>query len=207
MPSLEFETLHENIDDLKSVFLDFPKKTDGDYTNKEMMNCRAFITFSHAEFEQYLENLSIRILDNAIKKWQENNIVSVVALGILAFRRRKDTAISNDPDQPGKRNKLTTILMEAFNNQKDIIKGNHGISPKNFANLFTPLGITENEVDGALIIQLGNTSSHRGSLVHRTTNKSLQMIKDPFTVEEQEINYLVSELKNFDKRIRDLKFV
>lgn len=206
MPSQEFKTLRKNIGILKSVFLDFSKKADGDYSDEEMMNCRAFITFSHAEFEQYLENLSIRILDNASKKWQEDRIVSIVALGVLAFRRRKETAVPDAPDQPGKKNKLTTILMEAFDKQRNIIKGNHGISPRNFANLFTPLGITENDVDGALLIQLGNTSSHRGSLVHRTTNKSLQMIKDPFTVEEQEINYLVSELEKFDNTIRDLKF-
>ena len=203
MPSPEFENLCEQINCLKSIFLDFDEKEQGDYTDGELMNCRAFITFSHAEFEQYLENLSLRILDSAIKKWDKSKEISIVAAGVLAFRRRGDLVAPETLQQSGDKNSLSKILDEAFERQKKVIRENHGIKQKNFSEIYTPLGLTGDDVDETLIIQLNNTGSLRGYLTHKGAKKSLQNIRDPFNDEWEDIKFLVSELEKFDKTIQE----
>ena len=206
MPSQEFESLRSNISLLKQSFLKFDKRPDGDYTQDDRMNCRAFIAFSHAEFEHYLESISLRILNAAIEQWQKKSELGRVAVAILAFRRRENTSIPDNPKDAGKKNTLASILMEAFATQKGVISGNHGIKPKNFSEIYTPLGITENDIEETLLIQLSNTGSHRGDLVHKSATISLPLIRDPFSDEEKEVDLLV-ELERFDARLDDLKLI
>ncbi|RWQ70602.1 MAG: hypothetical protein EOS85_26925 [Mesorhizobium sp.] len=205
MPSSEFEALCANINDLKSNFLDFGKRDDGEYTLPERMKCRAFIAFSHAEVEHYLETLSLRILDDAVAKWRTSGELGFVAGAVLAFRRREKTSIPDDPMQPGTQNTLATILMEAFNSHRAVIKRNHGIKPKDFAEIYTPLGITAGDLEESLLIQLGNSGSHRGEMVHKSSSVSLPMIRDPFADEEKDMDFLIAELAKFDAKLEELK--
>ena len=199
--SPEFITLQLNIATLRVNFLAFAARPDGEYTDAERLNCRAFIAFSHAEVEHYLESRSLRLLDDAVRCWQERQEASITALAVLAFRRRNSIAIPDDPRSPGRQNTLATILMEAFVSQKNVINRNHGIKPKNFAEIFIPLGVTDADVEETLIIQLGNSGTHRGTMVHSSSDVSLPMIRDPFVDEEKDINFLVSELLKFDAKL------
>lgn len=206
MQSTEFEILCKNIRSLKSTFLDFNRRDDGDYTQPERMKCRAFIAFAHAEFEHYLESLSLRILQEAINKWQNDREVSYVAAAVLAYRRRDKITVPDDLKQINRSNTLGSILMQAFDTQKKVISRNSGIKPKNFSAIYTPLGVMGEDVEEALLIQLGNTGVQRGDLVHTGANISLPTIRDPFVDEEKDVNFLVSELKKFDTKLLELNF-
>jgi hypothetical protein len=205
MPSSEFEALSASIHDLKANFLDFAKRDDGEYSLPERMKCRAFIAFAHAEVEHYLESLSLRILDDAIAKWDSGRELGLVAGAILAFRRREKTAVPDDPMQPGTQNTLATILMDAFNSHRAAIRRNHGIKPKDFAEIYTPLGVSAADLEESLLIQLGNSGAHRGDMVHRSSSVSLSMIRDPFADEEKDVDFLVAELGKFDAKLQELK--
>lgn len=204
MQSAEFRTLKENIDGLKAVFLNFQKRDDSDYTDQERMLCRAFIAFSHAEIEYYLESLALRILNNAVQKWNQNGEAGRVVVALLSFRRQQSTSVPDDPKQPGKKNTYQTILMGAVASQKLVISNNNGIKPVNFANIFTPLGLLEVDVEETLLIQLGNTGSRRGDLVHKSTDVSLPLVRDPFSDEEKDVYLLLGELEKFDTHVETL---
>lgn len=169
------------------------------------MKCRAFIAFAHAEVEHYLETLSLRILDGAIARWSAGGELGLVAGAVLAFRRREKTAVPDNPMQPGTQNTLATALMDAFNSHRAMIKRNHGIKPKDFAEIYTPLGVTAGDLEESLLIQLGNSGARRGDMVHNSSSVSLPMIRDPFADEERDMDFLVAELAKFDAKLEELK--
>jgi hypothetical protein len=205
MSSNEFKLLRANISQLTNHFLNFKKRDDGDYTDAERLNCRAFIAFSHAEFEHYLESLSLRIIDEAIQEWKNNKRVGIVGGAVLAFRRSDKIGIPNDPKQPGKENTLATIIMTAFVAQRGVVTRNNGIMPKNFSEIYTPLGVTDADVDEILLIQLSNSGKHRGAMVHDSSNVSLPKVRDPFGDEQKDVDSLLEELQKFDSTLSALR--
>lgn len=65
MPSREFAELDAAVGDLKVGLMGYSQRVDGAYTKEELMKCQAFIVFSHAEVENYLEKVARRIMREA----------------------------------------------------------------------------------------------------------------------------------------------
>jgi hypothetical protein len=204
MPSGEFTTLSDNLRRLRSTFLNFKHRPNADYTDMQRMKCRAYIAFSHAEFEHYLESVALRILDEAKVNWQSDKQSAIVATAILAFRRREKTGVPKDPFNPGQ-NTIETITMEAFAAQRSAISRNNGIKPENFAEMYLPLGVRQADINESLTIQLSNSGSHRGSLVHKSNSVSLTIVRDPFVEEDSDIKNLLDEIRLFDAKIQELQ--
>lgn len=204
MPSRDFNRLKSNIQQLKQEFLSFSARADGGYTKSERMKCRAFIAFCHAEFEYYLEETAVGILDRAERAWASRRRAGKALAALLVYRLSKDVSLSDDPRTHNSDNRLETQVRKAITVQRAVIRGNHGIRAKNISELFTPLGLQHDDLDEPLIIHLNNLSRRRGDLVHASAQVSLPRLRDPFTDEWQDVNFLLTEIENFDRLAKNL---
>ena len=198
MPSREYEMLNRNIGSLKAQFLNFQKRLDGAYSNHELTQCRAFITFCHAEVEIYLETVASKIVDAAESHWRRHRRVTNAVAAMLVYRCHKELSMPDNPTEQGRNSKFETLVGNAISAQRSAIKGNHGIKPKNLSELYLPVGMTPDQFDEALLIQLKNLGERRGDHVHQNSQVSLPKVRDPFDDELHDVEFLVDEIKAFD---------
>jgi hypothetical protein len=204
VPSRDFNRLKSNIHQLKQEFLSFPDRADGGYTKSERMKCRAFIAFCHAEFEYYLEETATKILNRTEQAWLRRKRVGKALAALLVYRLSKDVSLSEDPRTQNSDNRLEAQVRKAISQHRAVIRGNHGIRARNIAELFTPLGLQYDDFNEPLIIQLNNLSQRRGDLVHASAQVSLPRLRDPFTDEWRDVNFLIEEIASFDLLLKDL---
>lgn len=204
MPSRSFSKLKKSCDDLKSEFLNFSLRIDGKYTNRELKLCRAYIAFSHAEVEHYLEELAIHALDRGLRNWNQNQRISKSIAALFIYRHSSEIVIPDNPSDLANKNRLNEITHRVVATQKHEIRQNHGIKRKNFGGLFVPLGLDPSIVPEPLLIQLYGLGQRRGGLVHTTESLSLARIRDPFSDEASDVQQLLVELQGFDKLLSKL---
>jgi hypothetical protein len=205
VPSREYGTLKKNVSSLQGQFLNFEKRLDGNYSSYELTQCRAFITFCHAEVEIYFEGLASKVVLAAERHWRKNKRVTNAIAAMLAYRIRHDQNLPDNPSQQNPTTKFETLVSKAINAQKAAIKANHGIKPKNLSELFLPIGMYPDQFDETLLIQLNSLASRRGDHVHQNSQVSLPKIRDPFDDELHDVVFLVSEIASFDTLAARLK--
>lgn len=205
MSSREYGTLRKNIDSLRGQFLNFEKRLDGRYSVHELTQCRAFITFCHAEVEIYLETMASKVVDAAERHWRRHARVTNAIAAMLVYRNPKELTLPDNPTEQGTKNKFETLVGQAISNQRSAIKGNHGIKPKNLSELYLPIGMTPEQFDETLLIQLKSLGERRGDHVHQNSQVSLPKVRDPFDDELQDMEFLVAEIKTFDLLVSQLK--
>ena len=205
MPSREYRALRKNTGSLRGQFLNFQKRLDGRYSVHELTQCRAFITFCHAEVEIYLETVASRIVDAAENHWRRHGRVTNAVAAMLAYRSQKQLALPENPIEQGSKSKFETLVGDAISAQRSAIKGNHGIKPKNLSELYIPIGMSPDQFDEALLIQLKSLGQRRGEHVHQNSQVSLPKVRDPFDDELKDIDFLVDEIQAFDLLATGLK--
>ena len=117
---------------------------------------------------------------------------------MLVYRTQKDLSLPENPAEQGSKSKFETLVGNAISAQRSAIKGNHGIKPKNLSELYLPIGMTPNQFDEVLLIQLKNLGERRGDHVHQNSQVSLPKVRDPFDDELHDIEFLVNEIAAFD---------
>jgi hypothetical protein len=204
MPTPEFSRLSDAIEELQTGFMGFNSRQDGAYTLAERMQCQAFVVFSHAEMESYLEKISRRILDEAIVRWKSSFIPDRVIATLIAYRGGRDIVIPLDPIKPNKQANLKEIVASAHAKHLEAISKNHGIKRMNVAELFCPLGVLADDFEEVLLIQLSNAGERRGDIVHQPVKVSLPKLRDPFSDEFNDIKNLIEEIGRFDEKLLNL---
>lgn len=205
MASREYVVLKKNIKGLQTQFLNFEKRLDGSYTAFELTQCRAFITFCHAEVEIYFEAIAARVIDSAEAHWQRYSRTTNSIAAMLVYRTQKEISLPDNPKEQGQKSKFDTLVGKAIASQRAAIKGNHGIKPKNLSELFIPIGMQPDQFDDALLIQLKNLGERRGDQVHQNSQVSLPKIRDPIDDELRDIEFLIRDIETFDRLARKLK--
>lgn len=204
MPSVEYQKLVQSVAGLKVDLMGFAPNPIGTYTNTELLMCQSFVVFSHAEIQVYWEAVARRILTEAEHKWKNNQEVGRVVATLLAYRRPKDVYVPRDTVNAQKHGKFDWILSEAIKNQNEVIKDNNGIKRSNISEMLLPLGVFLSDLVEALLIQLDQTGTKRGTMVHKSSKVSLRTIRDPFADEMQDIDDLVAEIGAFDTKLETM---
>ncbi|GCE81612.1 HEPN domain-containing protein [Komagataeibacter oboediens] len=204
MATTELSALKSAINHLKDGLMNFNSKEDGSYTKEELLKCQAFVVFSHAEVEVYLEKVSRKIMNCARKDWMDHSIYGRVTSALVAFRRQENVSVPEDPKICNKNNDINKIIEYSFKYQEEIISKNNGIKRSNLAQMIFPLGIFSSDLDESLLISLDNTGSKRGDIVHKGSSVSLRNIRDPFSGELLDIINLINEISVFDQKMIEL---
>lgn len=202
--SIEYEELKADILALKEGLMSFEKREDGDYTAEEILKCKAFIVFSHAEVENYFEKVSRRIMSEARQRWESNAVPDRVIATLLAYRRKELSPIPENPKQSSRKSRLESIVAECFKLHEAAIADNNGIKATNLSQLLSPIGLMPHDIEEAMIIQLDKTGAVRGDLVHKQSKVSMRRIRDPFSDELSDISNLIDELERFDTTIESI---
>ncbi len=202
--SAEFSNLADDIDKLKLGLMSFQQRDDGAYTLEERLKCQAFIVFSHAEIENYFEKVGRRIMAEAKARWEESRVPDRVVATLLAYRRKEITAPPDDPKNPSNKTDLLCIVKDCLKIQEKVISENNGIKRSNVSDILCPLGVFPDDLDEVLLIQLTQTGRRRGDFVHERSTVSLPKIRDPISVELQEVIQLIKELEKFDAQLENL---
>lgn len=201
MATTELLALQSAIDYLRDSLMNFDSKEDGSYTDEELLKCQAFVVFSHAEVEVYLEKVSRKIMNSARKNWLDHTIYSRVISALVAFRRQQNVFIPEDPKVCTNNNDIEKIIENSFKSHEEIISKNNGIKRSNLAQMIFPLGVLSSDINESLLILLDNTGSKRGEIVHKASSVSLQNIRDPFSDELPDIEKLINEISVFDQKM------
>lgn len=199
--SAEHQALRDAISELRLGLMSFEKRDDGTYTDEELLKCKAFIVFAHAEVEIYLEKVARRILSEARQRWQRASVPDRVIATLLAYRRKELAPLPEDPKHPTGKSDLQKIVDDCFALQGKAIADNNGVKASNLSQILCPLGVLPQDIEEAMLIQLNNTGSRRGDFVHKQSKVSMRRIRDPIADELSDILNLVDELEKFDRNI------
>ena len=138
--SLFYTRLCRRIKRLENCYL--PKKVNplGCYTTKEEDNIRAYSLLTHAELEYYFEAISVKKVDDALKKWQANKKYnSPILLSLCCFIEHTDR-VKNETTLEGK-------IRQIVGRYRETISKNHGIKDNNIRDILIPIGITESDMN------------------------------------------------------------
>ena len=151
MASKNFVQLSLRIAQLKNTFI--PKESPtGDYSAEEYDFIRAFRVLSHAEVENFVEDLADLLgstLDGEVKNIRLGN----------SFSRS-----------------FAKISVAKYKNQ---IGDNHGINSKNLIKLFGIFGFTEetfDKLDSKLLGQMNRFGKERGAVAHNGANRMVMQL-------------------------------
>ena len=204
MSSAEYDKLTKAVSDLGEGLMSFPQRDDGAYTDEELLRCQAFIVFSHAEVQVYLENVSRRILSEARERWSSGAAIDRVIASLATFRHSERVPIPRDPKKATGKGSIREIIEGAIKKHREAIDDNNGIKRANVAELLCPLGVGPDDLEEPLLIQLDQTGSRRGEMVHKSSRVSLRSVRDPFTVERKDVEDLLTEIRKFDAKLASL---
>lgn len=143
--------------------------------------------------------MSMRAVNIAEKTWKTKGKVTNAVAAMIAYRAAKEVTLPSDPCSQAPKKQFPSILLSAIAAQKAAIGNNHGIKRENIAALFIPLGMKISDFHEPLMIQLDNLGRRRGDHVHQSSKVSLPKVRDPFADEKSDMNFLLVELKVFDK--------
>lgn len=204
MASLELETLKQSVADLKASLMDFDPSPIEPHSNANLLKCQAFVVFSHAEMQVYWESVARRILREAEARWNANQEVGRVVGTLVAFRRSEKVHVPNDVQLAREGGKFDWIVSQAVSAQTTAIEKNNGIKRSNISELLLPLGVFIPDLSETMLIQLDQTGSKRGDMVHKSSRVSLRNIRDPHADEMNDIYELIAEISAFDDKLEAL---
>lgn len=204
MQSPEYRRLFSEVSRLGAHFLSFPPRALGNYSRAELLSCRAFVAFGHAEIEHYLEQIALKKVDQAERRWSNRGSMGRFLAALVSYMKG-DLTIPEKIKELNPGMKLSSAVARAAKMHRELIKNNHGIRHRNFSQIFLPIGVDPDEVSEVLVTELEELGKRRGGLVHSGSMVSISSVRDPFTVEQREIDNVVKELADFDKYVMSLR--
>lgn len=207
-----FEELSKHIQQAEYALLDGIKSTldvqDGNIessldvqSESEKYRIRSYILIAHAEFEYYIENIALYILDkkcNSIAN-NENETIFLTMFAhwyytkkFIAYNEnRRKNHIHNIKDSLDKNE---AFLSDAKREYKSLIDSNNGI--RGSEELFLPLGI---QLDAVLIGNMDSFGVNRGDFAHKSHSAVTRYI----SVENAKgmVKNILEGLKVFDAAI------
>lgn len=193
LQTTEFERLISRFALAEQILGDTP---DHDFRNDlDRLRCRSYIFLCHAALEEYLEDLSLSILQKAYDQFS-GGVISKPLVDACSFYQIR---LSEVPNQSCAPLSLKRIIIEAsglaIRNHRAAIKGNNGIKTSDQQKLFLPIGFDIGGFDHVLSQKLNAYGERRGSIAHSfQINEQL-----PKAALQSEINLIKRLIKPFDE--------
>ncbi|MEU2926240.1 HEPN domain-containing protein [Streptomyces sp. NPDC007251] len=202
MASSRFEELAKRIEELRQCFL--PKEFDptGSYEESVYEHTRAFRVLAHAEFESFIEDRVIEVVDHAVSKWKVAGSISTSLLAIVAYRESAPAipdSLSEAAAKPAKFPSLEARVDAARTDLHRYVRNqNHGIKEKNLLRLLLPIGVQEVEIDSAWLSATETWATARGDAAHK--GAKMQVKPDPQN-EIKVVNLVLEGFRDLDEQM------
>ncbi|MFE6128635.1 hypothetical protein ACFQ6Q_10240 [Streptomyces sp. NPDC056437] len=181
MASSRFEELEKRIGELRNYFLPQPFDPTGLYDEIVYEHTRAFRVLTHAEFESFIEDRVIEVVDEAVSEWKAGEAISIILLAALAYRESAPPIPGSVGEAASKRDKYPTLEARIEAARSDLHRyarnQNHGIKEKNLLRMLLPIGFQETEIDSTWLSATETWATARGDAAHKTAK--LQVQPDP----------------------------
>lgn len=170
----EFITLQDNLLDIEIKYIcPLEKKLLLDKADE--LDLRSYCVLSHAAFEEFAENMSLKVLDEITKNFANTKQISVGLIMLLH--------IKGSPEDIDKIDLLYDYILEKLKDikssfSKEIATNNHGVSLKYLKRMFIPIGI-DIPNNSRLISSLDQLAKYRGDFAHKFSSKKIKTIPSP----------------------------
>jgi HEPN superfamily RiboL-PSP-like protein len=127
---------------------------------------KAYCILAHAAFEQFVEQVSLALMMNAVDNWYKNRTMNSSLVALLLFY--KSSIVSNeneDEDQQRNFEQVRSGIDAAKRSHSRAIFDNHGFSLKYLRSILTPVAIDLSN-DPSLSNSLRTLADARGSYAH-----------------------------------------
>ncbi|MGW4273789.1 HEPN domain-containing protein [Streptomyces seoulensis] len=181
MASSRFQELEKRIGELRQCFL--PKDFDptGLYDDAVYEHTRAFRVLAHAEFESFIEDRVVEVIDEAVSDWKAGGFISLSLLAAVAYRESVSPIASSLSEATARPARYPTLEGRVDAARSDIHRyarnQNHGIKEKNLLRLLLPVGIQESDMNSAWVSATESWATARGDAAHK--GAKMQVRPDP----------------------------
>lgn len=165
--------LESHIAEVRSKFLSpffpaNPSHKPSDYEHEVKAAC----VLSHAAFEEFVEKISLYVMDECLDRWHKKRQASDSLLA-LCLRYKLSIAVEDDEDKAQERcfDQIRTALDEAKRKHSKQIDDNHGFSIKYLRAALTPVFINPPD-DFKLVSSLKTLTAARGSFAHSASRNA-----------------------------------
>src|SRR5271156_3443250 len=166
--------LGRSLEQLRKHHLGFKPRLAGDYTERQLSQAAAYTVFAHGEFEQFLEDWALAILDAIAVKGFGSGYSPMLA-HVVAYRPALPL-----PSQIPANNVWQTHAGNAISVHRTTIRNNHGISERYVCALLMPLGVDVGSIDPILTSDLNAFAKIRGDHAHQSRRVHLGQQFGPF---------------------------
>ncbi|MFI7098438.1 HEPN domain-containing protein [Streptomyces sp. NPDC050161] len=198
MSSLRFQELETRITDLEKHLLPSPFDPTGSYDDVVYEHTRAFRVLVHAEFEAFIEDRVIEVVNTAFSRWEYSGVISTSLLSVVAHKESQHAIPESlsDASQKKKYPDLKARIEAAKNEFNRYVRTqNHGIKEKNILRLLMPIGVTEKEMDPVWLSVTETWATARGEVAHNSAK--IQVRPDP-QKEVKTVKQILSGFRNID---------
>ncbi|MFE3874014.1 HEPN domain-containing protein [Kitasatospora sp. NPDC059146] len=205
MTSSRFQELEKRIGELTEYFL--PKSFDpiGLYDEIIYEQARAFKVLAHAEFESFIEDRVIEVVDGAVARWEQQGKISQALLAAVAYRELAPLIPASLNEAATKREKFPTLKARVQAARNDINRyvrnQNHGIKEKNLLRMLLPIGFSDDEINPDWLAVTEAWATTRGDAAHKGAKMQVQI--DP-QKELKTVNEVLQGFREIDSQM-DLK--
>jgi len=194
-PTAEYKRLKTSLRGLKSLLARVPDTYCA--TNLQHLRVQSYLILAHAAFEEYLENISLLVLEECVDKFNNKRSMNDCIVSLITF---ETIAQFNDKSQRAKIrsevvDKLDKFVNLAKRNHKQVIYDNHGIKLKDQKALLLPVGLDPQQIDNVTASSLDGFGTKRGKHAHTV---KIQTTETKSSVLAETTN-LAKGLKQFDQ--------
>jgi hypothetical protein len=145
-----------------------PAHKPSDYEHEVKAAC----VLSHAAFEEFVEKISLHVMEECLDRWHKKRQASDSLLA-LCLRYKISVAVEDDEDKAQDRcfDQVRAALDEAKKKHSKQIDDNHGFSIKYLRAALTPVFINPPE-DFKLVSSLKMLTAARGSFAHSASRNA-----------------------------------
>ena len=160
-------------------------------SSKDEDKIRAMIVLCHAEFENYIENIALDLIDKGQQIWETQHVANKNIASIFLNSEKSD----NDD--------IVNYSTDCIDNfRKDIISKNHGIKSYNITNMYKPLGYKMDALNGDFLSELDSFGSERGRMAHTSACQTQQPLNYDDVV--RKITSILNYIREFEEQITEV---
>lgn len=206
MASARFAQLSKRLTELRRHLLPARFDPTGTYSARVHERARAYRLLAHAEFESFIEDRVIEILNLRLADWRNNRKVTRCLISLIAYHEgilsgNEPTSILRPPQKPSP-SVMDRVTSASNSFQYYVRVKNHGVKEENLMRMLMQLGMEVTDFDTAWLSTIDSWATTRGTYAHQSALK-VQQLPDP----HEELRTVQSILKGFRKVDRSLELL
>lgn len=135
----------------------------GSYSPAAYIKARGFVVLAHSVLEDYLEGMSLEVVDGAIKRWDADDRARTALVALLRYTSNSKVPEKFDGGPWG----IRTAVKASRREFRGWVEQNNGIKEKDILRLLLPTGLKESDMGTSWLADMSELGSLRGRVAHK----------------------------------------